>query len=581
MSSTVEQIKERLGIVDVISSYIKLEKAGANYKAKCPFHSERTPSFFVSPSRGSYYCFGCSAKGDMISFVQEFEGLDFMGALKVLADRAGIEIAREDPKAKSEREQLFSVLEKATGFFQENLAKEAQALAYLEGRGLNKNLIKEWKIGFARDEWRSLLSHFISKGIQEKDLEKAGLIKRSEKGSGYYDRFRSRIMFPIFDTSGRVVGFSGRIFALASSKKDGSDVSEAKYLNSPETELFDKSRTLYGLHAAKGPIRQKDYSILVEGQMDLLMCHQAGFSNTIATSGTSLTEAHLEVLKRHSNRLIIAYDADDAGIAASERAWRSALGMGMEIKMCRMPKGKDPADLIKEDLESWRDALKHSKHIIDFYLGVILESETDRRKLGKLLETKVLPYVASLESTIEKSHYTSLIADKAGIHEEAIRAEIKKWEKKLAGSEPVLQETATVAKKETALRVETIERKIAAALLWLDSVATPIVDPVPLREELKKILGDTRYQSFIATFTPEKDQLIFEAEHLYGGGLRTEADLKELLVNLTEERLKADFAKAMEELSLAEKMKEKEKVAELLKRCQQLSEEIRKLSRDP
>ena len=236
MSDSVEKIKERLGIVEVVGGYLKLEKAGKNLKARCPFHNEKTPSFFVSPDRGSFYCFGCGAKGDIFSFVEQFEGLDFKGALKLLAERAGVRLEYERSSLstdKSGREKLFQVLEKAADYFEANLKLNDEARNYLKKRGLTEKTITTFRLGFAPDEWRSLLTHLKSDKFSESVLEKAGLIKKGETGGNYYDRFRGRIIFPIADSAGRIVGFSGRIL---SGKPD-----DAKYLNSPETELFVKS----------------------------------------------------------------------------------------------------------------------------------------------------------------------------------------------------------------------------------------------------------------------------------------------------------------------------------------------------
>ena len=236
-------------------------------------------------------------------------------------------------------------------------------------------------------------------------MEKAGLIKR--EGGRSYDRFRGRIIFPIFDGSGRAIAFSGRIL--------NDDGKSAKYLNSPETELFSKSRTLYGFDKAKLAIKRMDYSILVEGQMDLIMCHQAGYANAVASSGTALTGGHLEILKRLSNRVIMAFDADNAGFNASARAWQIALSLGMEVKIAELPKGFDPAELILKNKEKWAASLKESKHIIDFYLDRVLGEEPDKRKIALKIKDKVLPFVSALESNMEKSHLWPKLPMRSGL----------------------------------------------------------------------------------------------------------------------------------------------------------------------
>ena len=241
--SSVDQIKSKIDIVSLVSSYIKLEKAGTNFKGRCPFHNEKTPSFFVSPDRGSYYCFGCHAKGDIFTFVEEFEGLDFIGSLKVLADKAGVELDQYRTGEKSERETLFSVLEKATFFYEQKLSQNNEALNYLKGRGITDETIKDFRIGYAPNDWRELLNFLKDKGVSEKEMLSVGLIKQKDSslsiGNSHYDVFRGRIMFPISDSSGRVVGFSGRILVA--------DDKSPKYLNTPETVLFNKSEILFGL----------------------------------------------------------------------------------------------------------------------------------------------------------------------------------------------------------------------------------------------------------------------------------------------------------------------------------------------
>lgn len=575
MSSTTEQIKDRLSIVDVVGAYIKLEKAGANYKARCPFHNEKTPSFFISPARNSYYCFGCGEKGDIFSFVEKFEGLDFPGALKVLAEKAGVEITRENKQAKTERDRLFAIHDDAAAFFQAELKKNREALEYLEKRGLKSDLIELWQIGFAPDSWTALKSHLTEKNYALSEIQKAGLIKPSEKRQGdHYDRFRSRIIFPIFDPSGRVIAFSGRIFG----KED-----DAKYLNSPETPLFDKSRTLYGFHAAKSAIRQRDYSILVEGQLDLLMSHQAGFSQTVATSGTAVTLSHLESLKKISPRLIIAYDADKAGIAASERAWQAALGLGMEIKICRLPKGKDPADILKESPALFAEALKNSKHIIDITLHDMLAQNLDHRTLGKRIGEKVLPYIAALESTIEQAHYISNISSLASIPEGALKDELNKIQRKGAqpgaasASSAALRSEALVAGNPEKVKSDPVARKLFALLYWYENQTHKDTDL--LREKIMSILGKDKYDSLGKDHEAKKEEILFEAEASFEDGPRLLEERDELLSRLEDDMLREELGKAIQELQKAERDKDMEKTVELLKKCQDISYKLRTLSK--
>lgn len=429
MSSNTEQIKERLNIVDVISGYIKVEKAGINYKAKCPFHNEKTPSFFISPTRQSFYCFGCGEKGDIFSFVQKFESIDFKEALQNLADKAGIKLEKfkaenptETDRKNREKERMFEIMEEATKFFEKQISENKEIKKYLEKRGLKEETIKKWRLGFAKDEWRELHDYLIQKGFDKKEMLSVGLVKKVDPSNSsgqakFYDTFRNRIMFPIFDNAGKVIAFSGRAM------KD--DDKTPKYLNSPETKLFYKSEVLYGFNVTKNYIRKLDYAVLVEGQMDLIMSHQTGILNTVASSGTALTELHLKKIQKLSNRVIIAYDADSAGEKASRRAAELALSLGMEVKIVSLPKGEDPASIAKKNPKEWKDAIKKSEHFTDFALNKAVAENKDQKLTREILKN-VLPLAHLIRSEIEKTQFIKKIARKIGVSEEDIRSDLKK-----------------------------------------------------------------------------------------------------------------------------------------------------------
>src|SRR3989338_488616 len=446
---TVSQIKERLSIVEVISSYITVHEAGKNYKARCPFHNEKTPSFFVSPARGSYYCFGCGAKGDIFTFVQDFEGLDFKGALKVLADRAGVQIVYSK-KDSGALDRSFLIMEEATLFFQNQLEKNEEAKQYILSRGVTNESITEFRIGFAQNDWRVLLDALTQKGYTKAEIESVGLIKESAKTDGvgspdpqsglrekkYYDRFRGRIMFPIFDTSGRPIAFSGRI--LPSLDVDG-DQKPAKYINSPDTLLYHKSHVLYGLHRAKSAIRKNTFSILVEGQLDLILSHQAGFKNTVAASGTALVEKterddeslnHLGILYRLSPNIVLALDQDNAGISAMVRAGQIMLSLGMEVKVAEIPDGLDPADYIqKYGAEEWKKALRNSVHVITFFTRRAMK-ESDKRKQIALIKHDVFPLILRLPSALDQDAFAEIVAKEAGLSKDALLKDLRSRESK-------------------------------------------------------------------------------------------------------------------------------------------------------
>lgn len=417
---SVQKIKDRLSIVDVISPYVELHKAGKNFKGKSPFTSEKTPSFYVSPDRGMYYCFSSSQGGDMFTFVQKMEGVDFKGALKILADKAGIELVPEDPKKRDFRDNLFAVLDEATRFFEKTLARNPTALQYLKDRTVTDETLKLWRIGYAPDDWRQLKEYLNGLGHKDDLLLQAGLVKRAEGGKQPYDVFRDRIMFPIMDQSGRVIAFSGRIL------KKGSDA--PKYVNSPETILFNKSEALFGYDKAKHGIHKLDFSMIVEGQFDVVLSHQAGYHNTVAVSGTALTAQHISLLQRLSNRVVLALDADKAGIAAVKRAAELALGRGIDLKVARIIGGKDPADLVKEDPKLLRQAIGGAVHVIEYLLAILKNDAKDERSYKLRARDEILPYVMLIESHIERDHWCGVIAEAVGTSVDAIRSEVARLE---------------------------------------------------------------------------------------------------------------------------------------------------------
>ena len=421
MNSEIEQIKSRLNIVDVVGEYIKLEKAGINYRALCPFHNEKTPSFFVSPSRQMWHCFGgCNEGGDIFKFVMKIEGIEFIDALKLLAKKAGVQLKTSSKKyeeIKTQREKLLDICKKATIFFSTQLNKSKTGLEakdYLMKRGLKEETIKEWKIGYAPSTWDSLCNYLIGLGYERKDIIDAGLA--SEK---FFDRFRSRIIFPICDFNGQPVGFTGRVF--------NSD-DEAKYLNTPNTLLYDKSQALYGLDKAKVEIRKNDSCVLVEGNVDCIMSHQSGVKNCLAVSGTALTPAHLGIIKRFSNNLILSFDMDLAGNNATKKGIDMALKNGFNVKVISMNSEKDPADIILSSGEDeWKKIIKEAKPINQFYFDLSFK-DRDVRSVEdkKKIVSELLPIFKKIDNTIEQTYWIQKLAEKLSIREDDIRQEMKK-----------------------------------------------------------------------------------------------------------------------------------------------------------
>lgn len=420
MSDAVQQIKDRLNIIDVIAPYVELHKAGKNFKGRSPFSAEKTPSFYVSPDRGMYYCFSTSQGGDMFTFIQAMEGIDFKESLKMLAQKAGVELVPEDPKKKGERERVIACLKDASDFYAAKLKEKKEARDYLERRGVLAETIQTWQIGYAPGPpdagWREVKEHLEGKNYTKDEILKAGLIKSAEGGKEPYDVFRDRVMFPMSDAGGKVVAFSGRLL--------GQNDKAPKYVNSPETELYKKSELLYGYDKAKHGIRSLDFSLIVEGQFDVVMSHQAGYTNAVAVSGTALTLHHVQLLERLSRRVVLALDADRAGIAAMKRAADLMLKRGLDVKVAEVPEGKDPADLVQEGKEKLKAVVGKSVHVIEFLLHVLKRTESDSRTLKLKAREEVLPFILLLPNRIDQEHFVEIVAKEIETTTDSIRFEL-------------------------------------------------------------------------------------------------------------------------------------------------------------
>lgn len=430
MSDSVQQIKDKLSILDVVSPYVELHKAGKNFKGKSPFAAEKTPSFYVSPDRGMYYCFSTSQGGDIFNFIEAMEGVDFRGALTILAQKAGVELVPEDPKKKSERDRLYAALEAATIFYSDYLEKESEAKDYLKKRGVTSETIAKWRIGFAPGPplhgWREAKEHLCSLGYTNDELLKAGLIKTTDSGKEPFDVFRDRIMFPMAEPNGKIVAFSGRILSK--------DSEAPKYVNSPETQLYKKSELLYGYDKAKAGIRNLNFSLIVEGQFDVVMCHQAGYLNTVAVSGTALTLQHVQLLERMSDKVVLALDADRAGINAMKKAANVMLGRGLDVKVAEMPLGNDPADMIVVNPAEFKKVIGKSVHVIEFLLHVLRREVADDRSFKLKAREEILPFILLLPSRIDQEHFVSKVAESIGTTAEAVRYELDRLREQAAAT---------------------------------------------------------------------------------------------------------------------------------------------------
>jgi DNA primase len=423
IGSPIEDIKARLDIVEVIGNYIKVQKCGANYRACCPFHSEKKPSFFISPVRQIWHCFGCGKGGDIFGFIKEIERIEFGDALNILAQKAGIQLKAIKPELITERQNIYEICELACKFFEKQLEgnNAGQAVKkYLLGRSITEESIKKWRIGYAPDNFRGLSDFLTSQGYKIKEVVKSGLAIENDRGN-YYDRFQSRVMFPVFDMNSHIVGFGGRIFG----PKEKEEI--AKYVNTPSTLLYDKSRTLYGLDKAKVEIRRRDAVVLVEGYTDCILAHQSGQENTVAASGTALTLFQLNILKRYSENLILAFDMDLAGDTATKRGIDLAQSLDFNIKVVTTPQDTDPADVISKDPKEWEKLIGQAKSILDFYFDNTLAQFDRKTPEGKKEISKILlPVIKKIPNKIVQSHWIQKLAKNLEVKTEDVEEELKK-----------------------------------------------------------------------------------------------------------------------------------------------------------
>ena len=439
--SVIDDVKQRLDIVQVVSEYTKLQKSGRNYKALCPFHSEKTPSFFVFPERQSWHCFGaCGTGGDIFSFIIKKEGVDFAQALHLLANKAGVSLVAlttpEKQTQNKEREGLFEINEAAAEYYHHLLLNTSVgkiARNYVAKRGLSPETIKNFQLGFAPEGWETIKQYLKDKGYGEADLLAAGLlVERDDKNS--YDRFRSRLIFPIRNIQGKAIGFGGRAL----------DDSLPKYLNSPQTPVFDKSSSLYGIDHAKTAIRQKGQAVIVEGYMDVLTAHQHGYDNVVASMGTAMTDKHLAIIKNLTKNLILALDADTAGEEAISRSGEMIDKMlpvppsfygwvkyedahNAEVKILVLPQDKDPDDIIKEDASQWQKLIVEAKPMVDFIFKSVtakvdLASARDKSSTAE----KLLPLLFEMKDPLRQAHYVERLARLLKIDEHILGDALKK-----------------------------------------------------------------------------------------------------------------------------------------------------------
>jgi DNA primase len=454
----LEDILSRVDIVEVISSYLPLKRAGRNFKAHCPFHHEKTPSFMVSPERQIYHCFGCGESGNAFKFLMRYERLEFPETVEILAKKAGVvlpEIQKQDTKTASIIAQLYKINELAASFYQNNLGlpEGLPAKNYLLKRGIKEETIKTFKLGVASERWDALINHLRQKDMNLSLLEKAGLILARD-GGGYYDRFRNRLIFPIFDIKSRPIGFGARILA-----KDNGDL--AKYVNSPETPVYTKGRNLYGLNFTRDAIRENDYAVIVEGYLDFIIPYQEGLRNIVASLGTALTVEQARLLKRYTRNVVMIYDPDDAGQIATLRTLDIFIEEDMDVKIVVLPQGFDPDLFVRRNgITSLKEKIKEASGLYDYKLKILKSHYNSKEiEVKAKISRQMLETINKFKNAVLKSEYVKRLAQDLDIEEDALLQEIRKIKEQKTYVSPNL----SVSKK--ALNINPTEKLLIKLML--------------------------------------------------------------------------------------------------------------------
>jgi len=597
MFSSSEEIKNKLDIKDVIGQYVKLQKAGANYRALCPFHKEKTPSFFVSPSRQIWHCFGCSLGGDIFSFMMRIENIEFKEALKILAQKAGVKLEYENPQVRSQKQRLNDINKEAVEFFEENLWKNKDIVDYLIKRGFKQETIKEFHLGWAPDEWKYLSDFLIKKGFKREDIVASGLA--ISKDTEIYDRFRSRIMFPIEDSSQNIVGFTGRIFQGKTPLKTIRDIEKiGKYINSPQTLIFDKSKILYGLSRSKNYLRSQESTLLVEGQTDFLAAWQSGIKNIVATSGTAFTAYQLKMLKRYNNTLVLGFDMDEAGEKAAERSIELALSKEFNVKILRLPEGKDLADYLinKENKENIKDLTNQAEAIMDFYF-TRAENAGDKTNIDgkKAIASYFLPKIKKLNNVLDKSFWINKLSRFINIPEQALEDELNRLSKEV-DKEDITDENEFLYQfpdSQLRSRIDGIAERIISFLIKMPSLKKEVSGYEEyFPENFKKIfevIKNISSEEDLSTESLKKvnlqESLInqinqlalradYETELLERFQVSLNDEFKKELKELKRECIKKRLEQIEKEIQVAEKNKDKKTLKDLITNFNGLSKKL-------
>ncbi|TSC72638.1 MAG: DNA primase [Parcubacteria group bacterium Gr01-1014_38] len=507
-----DRIKERIDIVALIGESLPLKRAGSNFKARCPFHEEDTPSFMVSPTRQMFHCFGCGESGDVFSWLMKREGMTFPEALRVLAQKAGVPLTFERPEHREEKERLRETLDLAVTFYQRillNTADGRAARAYLEERGLTPATIQDWRLGYCPPSATPITLKAGERGIAEQDLLRAGILHQGQSRlpggqSRTFEFFHGRILFPLTDAHGSVVGLAGRVFESGDASAFAKATADRpKYINSPETALYTKSRILYGLDRAKDAVRKENLAVLVEGYTDVILSHQVGITNVVATSGTALTENHLQLLRRFTDRLALAFDADAGGDAATRRAVDLALAAGFLISVVVLPNDRDPADLAAENPHGWREAVRQREDMFSFFLQRAQKTYGTNSPEGKkAVAADLLPLIARVNDQVVAGEYAQQLASVLRIDPRFIYEDLKRFS--APSGRPSVPAAAASLRSALDPHVEREERFLV--LLLADPELIPKAAEILPDAALETPHARTLYTALKGWYTPKRAQ---------------------------------------------------------------------------
>ncbi len=584
----INQIKQDNDIVDVISNYVSLKKGGANYKGLCPFHSEKTPSFTVNPAKQIFHCFGCGEGGDILSFLMKKENMPFPEALQGLAERCGRPLPAEaavleDPARQKEKKRIFEINGVAMAFFLEACARNSAAQAYLKRRGVSESTAQVFNLGYAPDSWDGLRNHLKQQGFQDGEMERAGLILPKNKGTGYYDRFRNRIIFPIVDIQERVIGFGGRVM----------DDGMPKYLNSPETLVFDKGANLYGLHLATEAIRKQDYALLVEGYMDVITAYQEGIQNVVATLGTALTQKHLKRLRRYTRHLALFFDSDDAGFKAAERCFDLCVPERVKVKVVTLDRGEDPDSFLKKSgRPGFSEKMAEARPIMDFMIHQVMGDGAPESLEGKVeAAARLKPMLAAITDPIEQELYIKEVAARMGLEPATLKQTVLAPRRKAGGTDRTQQEP-----KAKGAPIPAMEGKFLGLLLSYPQILPKIREAIAtedfthsgLRAAVSRLLElpeEEMTQDNLHTLILQEDRSLerqvskFSFEGEKSDAFDVQAEAEGFVQSLRLNRLKQELKELQQEIKSAEKAERHDEVKVLMAKQRDLKSEVESIKR--